>query len=373
MAKLVKRNFKKFSGKVYDLTVDGTHSYNIEGIPVHNSSGSVTSFLMGITDLDPIRFGLIFERFINPSRLDLPDADIDFMSTRRHEVINYITQRFGEKRVAGISNYTTMVTAGSIRDCGRVYEIPQHDLSVTKLIPKEHGKSFSLASSLEVLPELQNFVERYPDIWRHALGLEGCMRSLGRHAAGVVIAGEDIEGSGRAVIERRQGAATVNWDKTTVEDWGLVKIDVLGLSTLDVLRLTLENIKASKGEIIELTSIPIDDLDTMRAFGKGDTDSVFQFECLSGETMVDGMSLKDRFDKQTIGDEIRCLNEIRTTLEYGKIGKVVHSGKKMLYKLTLKDGKTILTTEEHRFYRDGRWVKLKDMQRGDKIAVVKNK
>ena len=243
-----------------------------------SDSGSLVSFLMGITDLDPIRFGLIFERFINPSRLDLPDADIDFMSTRRNEVIQYISDKYGADRVAGISNYNTMVSAGSIRDCGRVYEIPNIDLSVTKIIPKEHGKSLSLSESMEILPELQAFTIAYPDIWRHATGLEGKMRALGRHAAGVVIAGEPIIGSGRAVLERRQGVQVVNWDKTTVEDWGLVKIDILGLSTLDVLRLTVESIKRRTGVEIELTNIPIDDVETMKAFGRGDTASVFQFE-----------------------------------------------------------------------------------------------
>lgn len=241
-----------------------------------SSSGSLVSFLMGITDLDPIRFNLIFERFINPSRLDLPDADIDFMSTRRTEVIDYLVKKYGEKRVAGISNYTQMGSAGALRNVGRVHEIPIFDLNVTKLIPKEHGASFSLEEALQVMPDLVEFKKRYSEVWRHAQKLEGVMTGLGRHAAGVIIAGEDIEGSGRAVIEDRCGKI-VNWDKTTVEDWGLVKVDVLGLSTLDVLRITIESVFTRTGEKIDLLSIPLDDQKTLRMLGKGDTDCVFQF------------------------------------------------------------------------------------------------
>ncbi|HHD0388704.1 TPA: hypothetical protein ACN2GT_003668, partial [Acinetobacter baumannii] len=114
MAKLVKRETSHYKGKVYDLTVSNTHSYNVNGIPVHNCGGSLVAYLLGITDVDPIRFGLIFERFINPERLDLPDADLDFASSGRYKVIDYLVEKYGEDYVAGISNYSTLASASAL-------------------------------------------------------------------------------------------------------------------------------------------------------------------------------------------------------------------------------------------------------------------
>lgn len=238
--------------------------------------GSLIAYLLGITDVDPIRFGLIFERFINPERIDLPDADLDFMSTRRHEVIEYLVRRFGRDHVAGVSNFTTMASGSAIRDAGRVLGLSQDQLNPTKLVPKEHGQPVSLETAAERVPEIEKFSNEYPLVWSHALKLEGKMRSLGKHAAGVVIAGEPLVR--RAVVESRSGEPTVNWDKTMVESMGLVKVDVLGLSTLDVLGHACKYIEERHGKRIDLTRLPLDDAKVMEAFGRGETTGVFQFE-----------------------------------------------------------------------------------------------
>jgi DNA polymerase-3 subunit alpha len=238
--------------------------------------GSLVAYLLGITDVDPIRFNLLFERFINPDRIDLPDADLDFQSTRRHEVIERLVEKYGRKRVAGVSNYSSLASASALRDAGRVFELDNFELSCTKLVPKEHGQPVTLEEAAEAVPEIDKFKSDRPKIWKHATNLEGAMRSLGRHAAGIVVAGEDL--TNRAVVETRSGEHVVNWDKRVVEDFGLIKMDILGLSTLDVLGLAAEYIFERHGTRINYIELPLDEPDVMRSFGAGETVAVFQFE-----------------------------------------------------------------------------------------------
>lgn len=238
--------------------------------------GSLVAYLVGITEVDPVRFGLMFERFINPERLDLPDADLDFMSSKRHLVIEYLTEKYGAERVAGISNYSTLGSASALRDAGRMHGLNPLELSCSKLVPAEHGISFSLTESADMVPEIAKFRDERSDIWAHALKLEGTIRSFGQHAAGLVVAGEPI--TNRAVQETRGDSAIVNWDKRSVEDWGLVKMDLLGLSTLDVLEIARQYIKERHGVDVIYTKVRLDDDDVMKAFSAGETTGVFQFE-----------------------------------------------------------------------------------------------
>lgn len=273
MTRLISRRTRHYKGKVYDLTVENTHTYNIEGIPVHNCGGSLVAYLLGITDVDPIRFDLLFERFINPERIDLPDIDLDFMSTRRGEVIEYIEGKYGKEYVAGIANFNTMASGSALRDAARAFGFSSDDMSCSKLVPKEHGKPYSLEQAREAVPEIQAFADRFPEVWGHALVLEGKMRSVGRHAAGVIVAGEPL--ANRAVVNR-EGAVT--FDKTMVEDFGLIKLDVLGLETLDMLRIANDYIAKEYGHPIDLLAISLDDQATLENFGKGNTVAIFQFE-----------------------------------------------------------------------------------------------
>lgn len=238
--------------------------------------GSLVAYLIGITDVDPIRFDLLFERFINPERIDLPDADLDFMSQRRHEVIDYVINRFGAENVAGISNYTTLQAAGAIRDVSRIHGLQPFEYACSKLMEKEHGVSLSLEESAAVVPDIEKFKNERPIIWKHATALEGCMRGLGQHAAGIVIADRPV--SERAVIETRTKGRVANWDKKYVEDWGLIKIDVLGLSTLDMLALARSYIKERHGKEVNFLDLPLDDERVLANFGAGKTTGVFQFE-----------------------------------------------------------------------------------------------
>lgn len=235
-----------------------------------SAGGSLVAFLVGITDVDPIRFNLIFERFLNPDRLDYPDVDTDFMSSRRGEVIEYITKTYGADRVAGISNYTTLGAASAIRDVARIYELPQDDYRCTKII--DQGMSLEDAKEL---PEIKQYIAKHSSQFAISEQLSGAMRSLGRHAAGIVVAGEPLVS--RSAVETRNGEQTVNWDKQVVEDFGLIKLDILGLSTLDMLAIAKDKIEKNHKITLDLLSIPLDDQKVLQAFGEGATAGVFQF------------------------------------------------------------------------------------------------
>ena len=276
MGVLKKMGFAGYFLLVEDLVTWAKGNGIIVGPGRGSVGGSLVAYLIGITDVDPIRFNLLFERFINPERLDLPDADLDFMSSKRHQVIEYLTAKYGADRVAGISNYSTLASASALRDTGRMYGLNGIELTATKLVPKEHGQSFSLTDAAKAVPEIELFKDDHPEIWTHALNLEGAMRAYGRHAAGVVVAGEPLVN--RAVTETRSDAPVVNWDKRTVEDWGLVKMDILGLSTLDVMEIAKGYIRDRHGVEIDYLKLPFEEEVVMDSFGRGDTTGVFQFE-----------------------------------------------------------------------------------------------
>lgn len=240
--------------------------------------GSLIAYLMDITDVDPIRFDLLFERFINPDRTDLPDADLDFMSGRRHEVVSYIIDKYGRDKVAGIVNFSTLGAASALRDTARLHGLQPWEYDCSKQMEKEHGVAMGLTDSADRVPDIDKFRIERPVIWNHALRLEGANRSLSQHAAGVVVAGEPVVN--RAVVSTRGGPDAlpiVQWDKSRVEDFGLIKIDILGLNTLDLIGTALNYIHERHHKKIDILNLPLDDERVLRAFGKGETTGVFQF------------------------------------------------------------------------------------------------
>lgn len=240
-----------------------------------SAAGSFVAYLLKITDVDPLRFGLIFERFLNPDRLDYPDVDLDFMSSRRGEIIDHLIKKFGEDRVSGIANYNTLGSASSLRDVARVSQLNPKDYECSKLVPKEHGVSVDLETAAKDVTAIEDFSLKYPRQWKQSLSLQGTIRSMSQHAAGIVVAGEPI--INRGVVMNNKDYPVVCWDKRVVEDWGLIKLDVLGLSTLDIIDLAVNKIEAS-GNSVDLWSIPLDDKETLKVFAQGRTKGVFQFE-----------------------------------------------------------------------------------------------
>lgn len=238
--------------------------------------GSLVAYLMGITDCDPIRFNLLFERFINPDRLDLPDADLDFMSTRRHEVIEYLVDKYGPEYVAGVSNFGTLAAASSIRDVGKVLGISEREYSISKMVPKNHGSNVPLPECRKEVAEIEEFASNHPVAWSIMEKLEGTIRNFSQHAAGIVIGGEPLVN--RAVLEKRKEDQVVCWDKKIVEDQGLVKVDILGLAALDIMASALRYIKERHGKTIDLNSIPLTDPLVLKNFAEARTTGIFQFE-----------------------------------------------------------------------------------------------
>lgn len=240
--------------------------------------GSLVAYLIGITDVDPIRFGLLFERFLNPDRLDYPDADLDFMTSRRHEVFTYLKKKYGTEHVACISNYGTLGGSSALRDTGRIYDLSHQDLNCTKMIDG------NLEEAVKLHAPVAQFRDAHPDVWKHAVAMEGAVRNIGKHAAGAIVASVPIVD--RAVVSTRKGSSQdddgglpqINWDKRYCEDQGLIKLDILGLNTLDLLKIAQDQIKKNHNKEIDLLALPLDDQKTLESFGNGDTVSVFQFE-----------------------------------------------------------------------------------------------
>ena len=276
-------NFANYFLLVKDI-LDWSRNNNIIIGPGRGSAGgSLIAFLLHITEVDPLRFELMFERFINPARHDLPDVDVDVASSCRQDLIDRIVRDYGRDRVASISNYNTLGASGAIRASGRAYDLPISEYSCSTKVPAEHGETFSLDESL-VVPEIELFATKYPDVWRAAKEVEGCNLTYGVHAAGLVVAGEPLVN--RATVETRNNVKVVCWDKRVVEDMGLIKMDLLGLSTLDVLALAKQYIKISFGKDLDLLSIPLDDSKVLKLFGEGKTSGVFQFESKSMENLL---------------------------------------------------------------------------------------
>lgn len=238
--------------------------------------GSLVAFIMGITEVDPIRFDLIFERFINPGRKDLPDADLDFMSERRHEVVEYLKGKYGHDCVGGISNYNTLQGAGALRDVGKALGLTERDYDCSKLVPKEHGIPVGLKDAVHRVPEIESYALKHPEAFDISSRLEGALRAMGQHAAGIVVCREPLVN--RAVVEQRAKDQCINWDKRVSEEQGLVKIDILGLSNLDVIEKAFRKIEHDTGKVVDILDIPLDDRKVLDAFGRGETTGVFQFE-----------------------------------------------------------------------------------------------
>jgi len=247
-----------------------------------SAAGSIISYAMKITELDPLTYDLLFERFLNPDRVSMPDVDIDIMDTRRDEVIQYCAEKYGQDRVANIVTFGTMAARNAVRDVARVLQVPYAEADrLAKMIPAPiQGKHIPLAKSLVDDRELKQEYESNDtakEVFDLAIRLEGTIRSHGVHAAGVVIAPDDIVKF--APLEMAQkGVVTTQYPKDPIEELGLLKMDFLGLSNLTIIKNTLRIIKRVYGEDIDLNNLPLDDKPTFELFQRGDTTGVFQLE-----------------------------------------------------------------------------------------------
>lgn len=247
-----------------------------------SAAGSIVAYSLRITELDPLLYDLLFERFLNPDRISMPDVDIDIQDTRRDEVIQYCVRKYGEERVANIVTFGRMAARNAVRDVARVLQVPYAEADrLAKMIPPPvQGRHILLAKSLvdnaELADENRNN-EQSARVFDLAVKLEGTIRSHGVHAAGVVIAPDDIVKF--APLEMAQkGVVSTQYSMGPIEELGLLKMDFLGLSNLTIIKNALRIIKKVYDKDIDINTIPLDDADTYALLQRGDTTGVFQFE-----------------------------------------------------------------------------------------------
>ncbi len=255
-----------------------------------SAAGSLVSYCLGITNLDPLHHGLIFERFLNIDRVSMPDIDCDFSVEGRDKVIKYVSEKYGSDRVAQIITFTTMASKAAIRDVGRVLEVPLRDTDrLAKLVPVWQGRSKSLDDAMKEVPDLREAYEsneeqkRLIDIAR---ALENVSRNVSTHAAGVVIAPEPLVRYTPLQYGPKSDAVITQYDMKAVGDIGLLKIDFLGLQNLDIIATCLRLVREHRGIEIDLESVPFDDAKTYELLSAGDTHGVFQLEGAGMRRMV---------------------------------------------------------------------------------------
>ena len=255
-----------------------------------SAAGSIVAYAMGITDLDPIPHGLIFERFLNPERVSMPDVDIDFDERRRVEVIRYVTEKYGADKVAMIGTYGKIKAKNAIKDSARVlgYPYAMGD-RLTKAMPADVlGKGIDLNGITDPTHpryseagEIRGMYENEPDVKKvidTAKGVEGLVRQMGVHAAGVIMSSEPIVDHAPVWVRHTDGVTITQWDYPQCESLGLLKMDFLGLRNLTIMDDAVKMVKANKGIDLELLALPLDDPKTFELLCRGDTLGVFQFD-----------------------------------------------------------------------------------------------
>lgn len=276
-----------FSG--YFLTVWDFIKYAREkGIPIGpgrgSAAGSLVAYCMEITDIDPIQYDLLFERFLNPERISMPDIDIDFCVRRRAEVIDYVTNFYGKDSVCQIITFGTMASRASIRDVGRALNLPYAKVEkIVKLIPPPfRGRNISISQAIKQVPELKEAIKKNSDVKEVvdlAKRLEGCARHTSVHAAGVVISPKALHKlMPITVSSRNNDELTSQYPMDDLETVGLLKMDFLALNTLTIISDCLKHLKRKSNIDIDWGSISLTDEKTMKLFGEGKTDAIFQFE-----------------------------------------------------------------------------------------------
>ena len=336
-----------------------------------SAAGSLVSYLLNVTDIDPLKYNLMFERFLNVDRVEMPDIDLDFADTRRDEVIEYVRRKYGQDHVAQIITFGTMAARGSIRDVGRATNLPYNLCDqIAKAVPFGLKLNEAMKESQE-LKDAYRTDSRVKKLIDTAKKLEGVARHASTHACGVVITKDPLD----AVIPLQhatQGdtAIVTQYGMNSVTALGILKMDFLGLKNLTIIEDTINRVKIAHNEEIQLVHLPLADQKTIELFQKGQTTGIFQLECLSGETIVSNTTIKhlyDRKHKQILESIYLDKGEIHKN----KILNVVCSGQKKVFTLIAENNWQIKATKNHYFLTENGWQKLRDIKPGDKILLKK--
>jgi DNA polymerase-3 subunit alpha len=270
-----------------------------------SAAGSVVAYCTGITNIDPLKYNLLFERFLNPDRKSMPDIDTDFDDAGRQKVIDYVVDKYGKNQVAQIITYGSMAARTSIQDVGRVLDMPLSDVNaMKKLVPETLG--INLKTAIEQVAELQVIYKSNDlkgTVLREAEKLEGSVRNTGVHAAGIIIAPYDLTEIVPVATAKDSDLLVTQYDGRVIEDAGVIKMDFLGLKTLTIIKDALRLIKANHGVEIEIDYIPLDDVATYELYQRGDTNGTFQFES-------DGMQMYLRDLKPDKFEDLIAMNAL---------------------------------------------------------------
>ena len=254
-----------------------------------SAAGSAVAYCLGITDIDPIKYDLLFERFLNPDRISMPDIDIDFDDDGRGQVLQWVTEKYGKEKVAHIITFGTMATKSAIKDVARVQKLPLSESDrLTKLVPDKipDVKKVNLKAAISYVPELKDAAESSDPVMRNTLKyaqmLEGNIRNTGVHACGVIIGKDDLMNyvpiSTADDKESGEKMLVTQYEGSLIEDVGMLKMDFLGLKTLSIIKECIENIRIRSGETIDISQISLDDKKTYELYSSGKTTGTFQFE-----------------------------------------------------------------------------------------------
>jgi len=270
-----------------------------------SAAGSVVAYCIGITNIDPIKYNLLFERFLNPDRKSMPDIDTDFDDAGRQKVIDYVVDKYGKNQVAQIITYGSMAARTSIQDVGRVLDMPLSEVNaIKKLVPETLG--ITLKDAIEQVGELKEILkgnDLKAQVLREAEKLEGSVRNTGVHAAGIIIAPYDLTEIVPVAIAKDSDLLVTQYDGRVIEDVGVIKMDFLGLKTLTILKDALRLIKQNHGVEIDIDAIPLDDQKTFELYQRGDTNGTFQFES-------DGMQMYLRDLKPDKFEDLIAMNAL---------------------------------------------------------------
>ncbi|MFT7121673.1 MAG: DNA polymerase-3 subunit alpha [Neolewinella sp.] len=288
-----------------------------------SAAGSAVAYCVGITNVDPIKYDLLFERFLNPERVSMPDIDIDFDDVGRQRVIDYVIDKYGQEQVAQIITYGTMAAKSSLRDVGRVMDVPLSEVDrVAKSFPLQLGASLKqVLADGDIHPKLKSKMngedvdkayafrdlaaqdDQIGELIRMAKKLEGSIRNTGIHACGVVITPSNITEHVPVTADKETGMYISQFDNSVAEDAGLLKMDFLGLKTLTIIKDALRMIKENHDVVIDVDELPLDDLKTYELFQRGETNGIFQYE--SG-----GMQKHMKNLKPTTFDDLIAMNAL---------------------------------------------------------------
>ena len=331
--------------------------------------GSLVAYLLNITNINPLKYNLLFERFLNPERISMPDIDLDFADYRRDEVITYVGEKYGHDKVAQIITFGTMAARAAIRDVGRAlaYEYMYCD-KVAKMIPFGLTLGDTLRDVVE-FKELYDTDEKAKKLIDLALKLEGVARHASTHACGVVISAEPLENI-VAVQHPTQNDTNIvtQYEMHSIEDLGLLKMDFLGLKNLSIIEETLKRIYAIYGKNVDMDNLLLDDAKVYKLFQDANTVGIFQVECLSGDTIVSNTTIEklyEKKDKKTLEAVYVDEGKVHRT----KIIDVLKKGEKEVYTLIADNGWYIKATKNHYFLTANGWKKLHDIKPGEKVLM----